>query len=300
MASQKTYEQLLRRPRVGSWGWFKWGFVRLWLGTVGRLSKGVRLGYRYGFDSGEMLDYVYENKARGSLLIGRVIDRMFLNAVGWKGIRQRKVNLQAALRTAIAAAPAKGVVHVADVAAGPGRYLIELAKEFGPTRIRITVRDYDAVGVEQGRAHAQRLGLTNANFDRGDAFDPQDLARIQPRPDIVVVSGLYELFADNEMIRRSLGGIRALLAPSGQLLYTNQPTHPQLEMIARTLPNREGKPWVMRLRSQEEMDGLVRGAGFAPTGTVADQWGIFTVSHANVIPLSVKKPTPTPASQRRA
>ena len=45
-------------------------------------------------------------------------------------------------------------------------------------------------------------------------------------------------------------------------MYTNQPWHPQIEMIARVLPNRDGQPWVMRRRTQAEMDALVACGGF--------------------------------------
>jgi hypothetical protein len=64
------------------------------------------------------------------------------------------------------------------------------------------------------------------------------------------------------------------------LIYTNQPNHPQLELIARTLINRDHEPWVMRLRSQAEMNRLVRGAGFEPIETVLDDAGIFSVTVA--------------------
>jgi hypothetical protein len=37
-----------------------------WIENGGRLSKGVALGWRTGFDSGLTLDYVYENRARGT------------------------------------------------------------------------------------------------------------------------------------------------------------------------------------------------------------------------------------------
>jgi hypothetical protein len=88
------------------------------------------------------------------------------------------------------------------------------------------------------------------------------LRSIRPRPNVAIVSGLYELFADNQMVQRSLEGLAAALEEGGYLIYTNQPWHPQLTMIARVLDNREGKPWVMRCRSQAEMDELVRSAGF--------------------------------------
>jgi hypothetical protein len=46
------------------------------------------------------------------------------------------------------------------------------------------------------------------------------------------------------------------------------------------LGNREGAPWVMRRRTQEEMDELVREAGFVKEDQAIDPWGIFTVSRA--------------------
>ena len=66
----------------------------------------------------------------------------------------------------------------------------------------------------------------------------------------------------------------------GSLIYTNQPWHPQLELIARGLCDWDGKPWVMRRRTQAEMDDLVRAAGFEKTQMEIDPWGMFTVSLA--------------------
>ncbi len=71
------------------------------LGTLGRLSQGIRIGHATGFDSGESLDYVYENKARGNLILGKVIDHFYINAIGWRGIRQRRVCMNQALRWAL-------------------------------------------------------------------------------------------------------------------------------------------------------------------------------------------------------
>jgi hypothetical protein len=66
------------------------------------------------------------------------------------------------------------------------------------------------------------------------------------------------------------------------LIYTGQPWHPQLEMIARVLENWEGRPWVMRRRSQAELDELVRLVGFEKSRMEIDRWGIFTVSLAQI------------------
>ena len=122
--------------------------------------------------------------------------------------------------------------------------------------------------------------MSRVRFARGDAFDPADFALLEPRPDIVIVSGLYELFSDNALILRSLRGIHRWLRDDGRLIYTNQPDHPQLELIARTLLNRDGQPWVMRPRPQAEMHRLLRQAGFEAETLRTDDEGIFTVAVA--------------------
>jgi Putative methyltransferase len=114
----------------------------------------------------------------------------------------------------------------------------------------------------------------------GDAIDRASLAAVVPRPSIAIASGLYELFPDNEPVLRSLGGLADAVEPGGYLVYTNQPWHPQVEFIARVLTNRDGQPWVMRRRTQAEMDALVRAAGFEKRRTRVDDAGIFTVSVA--------------------
>jgi len=73
------------------------------------------------------------------------------------------------------------------------------------------------------------------------------------------------------------------MEPGAFLLYTNQPWHPQIEFIARVLDNREGQPWIMRRRTQAEMDELVRSVGFEKVSQETDPWGMFTVSLARRI-----------------
>jgi Putative methyltransferase len=89
------------------------------------------------------------------------------------------------------------------------------------------------------------------------------------------------MFPDNAMIRRSLAGLADVIPPGGALVYTGQPWHPQLELIARALTShRQGEAWVMRRRVQAEMDELVAEAGFRKIEQRIDREGIFTVSRA--------------------
>jgi alpha-beta hydrolase superfamily lysophospholipase/SAM-dependent methyltransferase len=254
--------------------------------TLGRLSEGIRLGLETGFDSGSTLDYVYRNEARGALGLGKLIDRGYLDAVGWRGIRVRKQHLGLAIAAAARALAAAGqALHILDIAAGHGRYVLDALAGLPKQPASILLRDYSEVNVEAGRALIAARGLSAcARFEVGDAFDGKGLAALavgDNRPNLAIVSGLYELFSDNTLLARSLEGLAGAVAPGGYLLYTGQPWHPQIEMIARTLTShRNHQAWVMRRRTQAEMDALVEAAGFTKLEQWTDAWGIFTVSLA--------------------
>jgi alpha-beta hydrolase superfamily lysophospholipase len=260
-----------------------WAISRLSIKAGAALSQGMGLGLRTGFDSGSTLDYVYRNQARGVPVLGPVIDRIFLDSIGWRGIRQRKVHLNSLINSAMERLiQERRPVRVLDIAAGHGRYLLEaIAPRKGRVE-SILLRDYSALNVEGGQRLIGELGMEGiARFVQADAFDRPSLAALTPAPTLAVVSGLYELFPDNSLLRTSLAGLSDAMQEGGYLVYTNQPWHPQLELIARSLTShRDGAAWVMRRRSQAEMDQLVAEAGFEKVDQYADQWGIFTVSLA--------------------
>lgn len=251
---------------------------------LGRLlSDGINLGFQTGFDSGSTLDYVYRNQPAGAGPVGRMIDRTYLESAGWRGIRQRKVNIEELLRLAMASLREQGrEVRILDIAAGHGRYILEALQGVEPLPESVLLRDYSELNVREGSALIERLGLKeHARFVQGDAFDGADLAAVDPKPTLAVVSGLYELFADNAMVSGSLAGLGEALEEGGYLIYTGQPWHPQLELIARALTShRAGQAWVMRRRTQLEMDQLVAAAGFRKLAQRIDEDGIFTVSLA--------------------
>jgi alpha-beta hydrolase superfamily lysophospholipase/phosphatidylglycerophosphate synthase len=258
-----------------------YGAQWLFLWTLGRLSRGIRIGWKTGFDSGESLDHVYRDKGEGPDPLGMLIDRIYLNTPGWSGIRTRKTHLRQMLDRAIAEVHRRQpAVHLVDIAAGPGRYVLETIQNHPEVVLTATLGDRDPGGLEAGRRLATEMGVRSATYIRHDAFDGDALARITPRPDIAIVSGLYELFPANDPLSNSLRGLGAAVSPGGFLIYTNQPWHPQQEMIARVLPNRDGQPWIMRCRSQAEMDQLAAEAGFDKVDMLIDDAGIFTVSLA--------------------
>ncbi|MBI3988095.1 MAG: alpha/beta fold hydrolase [candidate division NC10 bacterium] len=279
--TKAEYERLSKPLPILSLRRLSFAWLKVMMKTVGMLSQGIRIGWRTGFDSGESLDYIYENKAQGITPLGRLLDRLYLNSIGWKGVRQRKVNLEKVLQATLEKVYAtEKPVRLVDIASGPGRYLLETFKKIPHVETSALLRDRDPKVLEAGRKLARAMNVSNVTYVQGDAFDPKSLASISPRPHIAIVSGLYELFPDNEMVLNSLRGLGEALKDGGYLIYTNQPWHPQVEMIARVLINRDGRPWVMRRRTQAEMDELVRATGFEKIHMETDEYGIFTVSVA--------------------
>ena len=280
--SRALAEPLPEGSLRGAW----WRLYRKSLHWAGMVSDGVSLGHRTGFDSGSTLDYVYRNEASGAGPIGRMVDRNYLDAIGWRGIRQRKVHLEELIRLASARLRSAGTpVRVLDIAAGHGRYVLDALTADGVAPESVLLRDYSDINVRDGGRLIEDKALADvARFEHGDAFDTASVASAQPGTTVGIVSGLYELFPSNDLVRASLAGLAGAIEPGGYLIYTGQPWHPQLEMIARALTShREGQAWVMRRRTQAEMDQLVREAGFEKLEQRIDEWGIFTVSIARRI-----------------
>ncbi|NTX26652.1 alpha/beta fold hydrolase [Burkholderia pyrrocinia] len=285
-------DRLARPLRVVSAARLYWMLTRAGLKIGGVFSNGIRLGHDTGFDSGSTLDYVYRNVAGGRLGIGKLLDRRYLNAIGWRGIRARKRHIEELIGDASTRLRANGTaVRIVDIAAGHGRYVLDalarLRERTAPNGAQapiesILLRDYSDLNVKLGSLLIKAKGLSDiARFEAGDAFDAESLADLRPFSTLAIVSGLYELFGDNAMVERSLAGLAQAVPENGYLIYTGQPWHPQLEFIARALTShRAGAAWVMRRRSQAELDELVRRAGFEKVAQRIDPWGIFTVSMA--------------------
>ena len=204
-----------------------------------------------------------------------------LEDIGWKVLQKRQVHLEKHLRKAIRTAhDADGAVHLVDLAVGSGRHLMEILRTLPELQITGLLRDESEAKLHDGRQLAQQLGLTRLRFGVGDAFDEHELGHLEPRPNVVLAAGIYELTPDNHRVSASLRGLVEGMAPGGQLVYTDQPRHPHLEMIGRVAVQREESPWAMRRREIEEMNQLIADAGFELVEQDTDDQGLFTVGRA--------------------
>lgn len=250
---------------------------------LGFLSDGMNLGLKYGFDSGISLDYIYKNKTEGKLFIGKILDRFYLNQVGWRGIRERKVNLLKLVGKAIKNInKEKEKVNILDIAGGIGNYLFDIKKEFPNTNILIN--EFKKTNVELGEEIIKENNLEDIGFVNYDCFDRETFKKINFTPDIVIISGIFELFSDNTMLLNSIKCLAEISENNTYLIYTGQPWHPQLAQIAYVLNSHKDdeESWIMRRRSQRELDSLFRANNFIKKEMLIDNSGIFTVSMAKM------------------
>ena len=249
--------------------------------TFGFLSKGISLGLKYGFDSGISLDYIYKNHANGKLLIGKFIDRFYLNQIGWRGVRERKKNLLSLIEEKITSLGEKNV-KILDVAGGTGNYLFDIKEKY--PNVQILINEFKKSNIEVGEEVIKKNNWENISFIDYDCFDKETYKKINYTPNIVIISGVFELFENNKMLENTISGITEILNKNGAVIYTGQPWHPQLKQIALVLNSHKGngKSWLMRRRSEKELDSLFENYNLKKEKMLIDNDGIFTVSLAEL------------------
>lgn len=276
--TQKEYVELLDKGSTSKQLYYT--SFRALFNRFGKYSTGIQLGLDKGFDSGVMLDYVYQNKASGKNGIGCLMDRIFLKSVGWRGIQIRKQHLKSTLEKLTQQQIKENIKPIIlDVASGVGRYLFELQQEANAD-IELHLNDIDENCINAAQHLSSELGVKNVTFSQHNVFTLVADNSLNIQANIIVISGLFELYENNKQVHQVLTHLFSLLEEGGYLVYTGQPWHPQMEMIGRLLNNRQGKRWVMRRRIQAEMDQLVSSVGFDKLDTASDDLGIFTVSCA--------------------
>ena len=249
--------------------------------TFGFLSKGMSLGLKYGFDSGISLDYIYKNQADGKLLLGKFIDRFYLNQIGWAGVRERKKNLLTLIEEKINNLGEENV-KILDVAGGTGNYLFDIKEKY--PNVQILINEFKKSNIEVGEEVIKKNNWENISFVNYDCFNKETYKKINYTPNIVIISGVFELFEDNNMLENTISGVAEILDKNGTVIYTGQPWHPQLKQIALVLNSHKGhgKSWLMRRRSEKELDSLFENYNLKKEKMLIDNDGIFTVSLAEL------------------
>jgi 2-polyprenyl-3-methyl-5-hydroxy-6-metoxy-1,4-benzoquinol methylase len=248
--------------------------LRLLMRTGGRLSDGIRLGYREGFNSGTMVDYVYADEAHGITALGRLVDRVMLDHPVWQGVRARRELLVGQLEAAISRRPHQRLL---DVAAGPGSYLFELPAGAAD----YYAADIDADERARGRARALADDRTDIHFVAADAFDPDTWPARSF--DILVASGFFDLLVDVADVRRLLAAGSAGTEPGACWVLSVMEGHPDLKLLSDVLVDWDGEPWTAVTRSADEVIAEAEPFGWRARTVEHEprgQFGVVTLERA--------------------
>ena len=245
------------------------------LRTFGTLSKGIRIGYRHGFDSGNIMNYIYENDPQGSSYVGKAIDRAFLNQKTCKAFRAIKKIQEDMISNYLKGREGRET-FIVDLASGKADYIYDVMKECN-SNANVLLRDITEKTLMESKDIAEERGLSeNIRYQVGDALDIESLRNITPKPNLVIEVGLYGIIHDDEQIRDHFKALKEILNPDA-LLFNVQSDNEQIELIARTLINQHGEPCVWHLRPAELVIGWAKEAGFKNPEITMDPYDIYAV-----------------------
>jgi hypothetical protein len=240
--------------------------LRCFMRSIGRLSDGIRLGYRTGFNSGTMVDYVYRNKAHGITPLGVLIDRVMLNHVVWRGVRGRRELLVAQVRAVLEERPDQALF---DVAAGPGSYLFQLPAG------DLWAGDMNPREVDRGRERAERESRPDIHFSQADAFAPATWPK--PRFEVLVASGFFDILDRIEDVRALMAAGTAATEPGARWVFTVMEGHPDLLMLRDVLVNWDRQPWIAVTRTAAEVLAVAEPLGWRAVKIEREATGLFGV-----------------------
>ena len=270
-----TFEELLKPlPIYSPKRWYYEG-ASLLLQSIGTLSRGIKIGYTHGFDSGMIMNYVYEDTPQGTFYLGKALDRAFLNQLTCKAFRSIKKIQKNMIKDYLAQRNGTPT-FIADLASGKADYLYDALLETN-SQAKILLRDIDEEALKESEAIAQKLNLPNElRFELGSALDTESLRKIDPEADLVIEVGLYGIIHDDEQIRRHFLELKEILNPEA-ILFNVQTYNPQIELIARSLVNRDGERCIWHLRPVELVIKWAEEAGFIDPHIVMDDCGVYAV-----------------------
>jgi len=229
--------------------------------TVGQLSNGIKLASEYGFTSGIMLDYIYKNEPSGKLVIGKILDKIYLNHPGWQDVRNRKNNLCLNLQDAInEVLKEKNEARICDIASGPARYIIDTLELFKGQPVSAEIRDLDERWLIEANETANQRGI-HLDYKIANALEEADFV-FEKQPDIMVASGFYDWFDNKEIVTKSMQLIYNALPENGYFVFSVQSGHYALTLTNKIFKDFNNHQLKMVTWNIETISTILKDIGF--------------------------------------
>ncbi len=249
-----------------------WAIIRaVIIKSVGRLSAGISLSLEHGLTSGAMLEYVYDNRSQGRFILGKMIDRLFLNCPDWQAIRIRKDNVKNHIQQALV--ESKSPARLVDIAAGFARYIQEALSPATASSTEIVLMDTEHSYIASVKDAFLRMG-SRVRYENKSALDESFLQSLRPAT-VVVAAGFYDWIIDDGIVQRSINLVRDILSSGGTFILTGQSKTADLNLMRHAFVDFNHAPMVMKTRSAHIMSQWLTASGFKVQCCDSDQRGYY-------------------------
>lgn len=235
--------------------------------------------------TGYNFDHMYENKAEGSFIIGKWIDRILLNLPAVHATRYRRDCIKKILVNEIENHHVESKkTRIVDIACGSGRYLLDINKMFEEQNVETLGVDYDLKSITRGELLAKKYGVPTVNlrFFRGNLFRLQLLKKlgknIEWRPNIIVSSGLT-VYIDDKKVADVVSQIYDGLSSGGLILIDSQESNPSKKLMEKVCNTKDGA-WVLYYRPISFWRRCLINAGFRDIRISRDPWNMYNLCTA--------------------
>jgi SAM-dependent methyltransferase len=254
-------EVAVSTSRQLAWKWLRQGKVHMPLLFLSNFGRHLITRKYDAFTT----DLAYENRAKGSLIAGKLLDRYVLNQSLHEGLRQRLVLVADELVAGIRerAAAGSGPVLVVSGPSGLTRDLItahgRLQSEFAPPNVEWVAVDLDHSGevLDEARRRCAVAGIDLATH-KVDLLAPDALGQALGgrKADLFNSIGLTA-WLGMEDVERLFASISEALAPGGTFIVDNFHEHSE---------SKYGDAFEMatRYHPDGEFETALRASGFEP------------------------------------
>lgn len=144
-------------------------------------------------------DHLYQNKASGKGVFGRLLDRLLLNMPAAQAMRRRYIHIMNEMESALE--QTTGAFHILAVPCGIPRDVAELAQKRPElaSRIHYVGMDIDTEVVEAADDFLQETSLGSKELTQGDALNPQCF--LPNHYNMIVSTGLGEFLDDRQLLQ---------------------------------------------------------------------------------------------------
>jgi SAM-dependent methyltransferase len=209
----------------------------------------------------EFADHIYGNRARGSPVVGKALDRLLLSLPSARAFRLRYLCARHELEQSLAHRdPASRPMEVLSVPCGLARELFDAGRSLNrpdggkADGVRITGIDLDGALID--RLNASRGELESMlEFRRGDALSADSYPR--KTFDVVVSLGFTEFLSDEDAIR-FLSLVHDSTKPGGKLITSGMNRHPLSDYMLRNIAELHA-----HYRDGPRLEEMAAAAGFA-------------------------------------